>query len=183
MTKPRRNPETASSRERYPRATPRVVAVDLRIARDGTWLHEGAPIVRPALVRLFAGALVREADGAYWIVTPAERAEVRVEDAPFVAVDVDAEGEGRASCLVFRTNVDDRVVAGPDRPIRVIHSGPRAEPAPYVLVRDRLEALIARPVYYRLVDMGTEMIEGGRRVFGVWSGGVFFSLGDLAGDA
>ncbi|MGH6719208.1 MAG: DUF1285 domain-containing protein [Alphaproteobacteria bacterium] len=182
MTEPRRGPEPAPSREREP-AAPRTVQVDLSIARDGTWYHEGTPIARPALVKLFAKALRRDAEGRFWIVTPAERAEVRVADAPFVAVDVEAQDDGRDRRLEFRTNVDDRVVADAEHPIRVAFAGPRAEPAPYVRVRDGLEALIARPVYYRLVDLGVEAVRDGRPVLGVWSAGVFFPLGELSGDA
>ncbi len=181
MTEPRRGPESRPSRERE--AVPRTVEVDLRIARDGTWFHEDVAITRPALVKLFAKVLQRDADGRFWLVTPAERAEVRVQDAPFVAVDVEAQDDGGERRLEFRTNVDDRVVADAEHPIRVAFVGPRAEPAPYVLVRDGLEALIARPVYYRLVGLGVEAVRDGRAVLGVWSAGVFFPLGELAEDA
>ncbi len=187
MTEPRRAGSTTHSREdRAPLCPPaRVaeVAVDIRIARDGTWYHEGAPIRRESLVKLFAGALTREADGGFWLVTPAERARIQVEDAPFIAIDCDAEGVGRQARLVFRTNVGDRVIAGSGHPIRVARRGAAGEPAPYVLVRDGLEALIARPAYYRLVDLGVEEVRDGHRVFGVWSDGCFFSLGDPAADA
>ncbi|MEX2647902.1 MAG: DUF1285 domain-containing protein [Alphaproteobacteria bacterium] len=187
MTEPRRAGSTTHSRENRAAGRPLAriaeVAVDIRIGRNGTWYHEGTPIRRESLVKLFAGALTRAADGDFWLVTPAERARIQVEDAPFVAIDCDAEGVGRQRRLVFRTNVGDRVVAGSGHPIRVERRGATGEPAPYVLVRDGLEALIARPAYYRLVDLGVEEERDGRRVFGVWSDGCFFCLGDPAADA
>ena len=147
----------------------------IRIARDGTWWHEGTPFRRPALVRLFARVLRRGEDGAYMLVTPAERGLIEVEDAPFVAVEMQAEGEGEAQVLRFRTNVDDWVAAGADHPIRVETDPGTGEPSPYVLVRDGLEARLLRPVFYDLADLAEE--RGG--AFGVWSGGRFFPLGPV----
>lgn len=149
--------------------------IDMRIARDGTWFYRGSPIGRPALVRLFANVLRREPDGRYVLVTPVEKLGIAVEDVPFLAVELAVEGRGRNQRLIFRTNVDDAVAAGPGHPIRVETDPATAEPAPYVLVRDRLEARIHRPVFYELVERGVR--EGGR--FGVWSGGQFFELGSL----
>ena len=123
--------------------------MDLVIRRDGTWIHEGTPIGRPGMVRLFASILKREGD-AFFLVTPVEKVGIRVEDAPFVAVDVAATEAG----IAFETNVGDRVVAGPDAPIRVAETD--GEPAPYVEVRRGLEALIDRKSFYRLVEMGEE---------------------------
>ena len=143
----------------------------IRIARDGTWFHDGSPIGRLALVKLFASVLRREGD-SYWLVTPVERGRILVEDAPFVAVALAASGEGRAQSLAFRTNIEEEIVVGPDHPIRIAVDPARGEPRPYILVRQGLEALIARPVYYQLVDLGGE--EEGR--YGVWSGGRFFPL-------
>jgi hypothetical protein len=148
--------------------------IDIRIARDGSWFYHGSQIARKPLVRLFASVLRRNSDGTYWLVTPAERVRIRVDDAPFVAVALDVEGEGRAARLNFVTNVEETVTAGPNHPIRVALDPETQEPAPYVMVRDGLEALIARPVYYELVSLGGEH-EG---QFGVWSDGIFFSLGD-----
>jgi len=136
----------------------------MRIARDGSWHHEGRPIARPELVRLFASILRREPDGSYALVTPAERLAIAVEDAPFVAVEMKCGGEGRARTLVFRLNTGELVVAGPDHPLKL--DGAR----PYLAVRAGLDALIARPVYYELVELGLD--DGG-----VWSGGAFFALG------
>jgi hypothetical protein len=148
---------------------------DLRIGRDGTWFYRGSPIGRIALVKLFARVLRRDIDGSYWLVTPVEKGRVTVDDVPFVAVDFDSEGSGPGQRLTFRTNLDDTVEAGPERPIRVVESEV-GEPAPYVLVRPGLEARIARAAFYRLVERG-EIRDG---TLGVWSGGTFFALGRAA---
>jgi hypothetical protein len=151
--------------------------LDMRIARDGTWFYRGSAIERMALVKLFASVLRCEKDGSYWLVTPAERGRVAVEDAPFVAVGVDRVGDGRDQRLIFRTNLDEIVTAGPDHPLRV-ETAADGTPSPYVMIRPGLEARLARAVFYELVDLGQEEpIAGGRR-FGVWSGGAFFELGD-----
>jgi uncharacterized protein len=149
--------------------------LDMRIAKDGTWLYQGSPITRLPLVKLFASVLRREDDGEYWLVTPAERGRIVVEDAPFVAVEVTAEGQGREQRLIFRTNVDEIVTADSAHPLRCATDPQSQSPHPYILVRDRLEARILRPVYYHLVALGEE--DGVR--FGVWSSGLFFPLGSL----
>jgi hypothetical protein len=154
--------------------------LDMRIARDGTWYYRGSPIARQKLVKLFASVLRREDDGGYSLVTPAERGRVAVEDAPFVAVELMTEGEGRQRKLSFRTNLDEIVAAGPDHPLRV-DAAANGEPAPYVLVRPGLEALLNRPVFYELVDIADAEREAGKAEgdgFGVWSGGMFFDLGN-----
>ncbi|MDQ8758179.1 DUF1285 domain-containing protein [Sphingosinicella sp. LHD-64] len=138
----------------------------MRIARDGTWFHEGSPIGRPAMVRLFSTILRREPDGRFVLVTPAEKLDIDVEDAPFVAVEVTSEGEGRGRRLAFRLNTGDLVVAGPERPLRL-------DARPYLLVRAGLEALVARPVYYELAEIA--LAEAGNRR-GVWSDGAFFPM-------
>ncbi len=153
----------------------------MRIARDGTWFYRGSPIGRLPLVKLFASVLRREADGRYWLVTPAERGRIEVDDVPFLAVAVTVEGEGRDQRLIFRTNLDEFVTAGPDNALRV-ETTARGEPAPYILVRDGLEARLARPVFYELVELGTEEPIGETTQFGVWSRGVFFRLGEPAPD-
>jgi len=150
---------------------------DIRIARDGTWFYRGTPILRMPLVKLFASVLRREDDGAYWLVTPAERGRIIVEDVPFIAVALTAEGEGRAQELIFQTNLDDIVTAGPDHPLRIVTAA-SGEPAPYILVRPGLEARLARPVFYELVDLADAQRGPGDSEFGVWSGGMFFGLGD-----
>jgi len=154
--------------------------LDMRIARDGTWSYRGSPIGRPALVKLFASVLRREPDGCYWLVTPAERGHVEVEDVPFLAVALTVTGDGRVQQLIFRTNLDDIVAAGPDNPLRV-ETAANGEPAPYIRVRERLEARITRPVFYDLVELGREERVEDTIQFGVWSGGRFFRLGETAG--
>jgi len=151
--------------------------IDIRIARDGTWYHEGGAIRRPALLRLFAGILWRDTSGDYVLETPAERRRIVVEDAPFVAVTVTAGVEAGELVLTFRTNVDDEVTAGPGHPIRVAFDPVTGEPSPYVLVRDGLEALIARSVYYELVGMGELASINGREALVVRSRGASYVLG------
>ena len=155
--------------------------LDMRIARDGTWFYRGSPIGRPALVKLFASVLRREPDGRYWLVTPVERGRIEVEDVPFLAVALSVEGRGREQRLIFRTNLDDIVTAGPDNPLRV-ETAASGEPAPYILIRDQLEAKIARPVFYDLVELATEEPFEQTTQFGVWSRGRFYRLGEPGAD-
>jgi hypothetical protein len=155
--------------------------LDMRIARDGTWFYRRSPIARLPLVKLFASVLRREPDGRYWLVTPAERCRIEVEDVPFLAVALAVEGEGREQQLIFRTNLDDIVTAGPDHPLRV-ETAASGAPAPYILVRDNLEAKIGRPVFYDLVELGGEEQVEDATQFGVWSGGEFFRLGEPGPD-
>ncbi|MCB1312406.1 MAG: DUF1285 domain-containing protein [Sedimentitalea sp.] len=145
--------------------------LDMRIARDGTWFYLGTPIGRKELVRLFSSILKKEGD-RYFLVTPVEKVGITVEDAPFVAVDFEAVGTGRDQVLTFTTHVGDSAVAGPDHPIRVTRDPATGEPAPYVMIRAGLEALIDRKSFYRLVDLGVEH-EGW---FGLWSSGQFFPV-------
>jgi hypothetical protein len=151
--------------------------LEMRIARDGTWFYHGSPIGRKRLVKLFASVLRREDDGDYYLVTPAEKGRIVVEDAPFVAVAMDVTSDGQDQRLTFRTNIDEEVVADDAHPIRVDHDQLTGEPAPYVLVRDGLDALIGRAVYYDLVERGVEKQVDGETLYGVWSCGVFFPLG------
>lgn len=145
--------------------------LDMRIARDGTWFYLGTPIGRKELVRLFSTILRKDGDD-YFLVTPVEKVGITVDDAPFVAVDFEVEGTGDDRTLTFLTNVGDRAPAGEDHPIRVVRDPDTGEPAPYVLVRANLEALIDRKSFYRLVDLGSHE-EGW---FGIRSGGVFFPI-------
>ena len=149
--------------------------LDIRIARDGTWFYMGTPIGRATLVRLFSTILKRE-DDRYFLVTPVEKVGISVDDAPFVAVDFTATGEGHQQVLRFQTNVGDLVDAGPEHPIRVVRDAESGEPSPYVMVRSGLEALIDRKSFYRLVDLGAHEENGGTRWFGLWSGGQFFPI-------
>ncbi len=148
----------------------------MRIARDGTWSHAGAPIRRPALVRLFSTILRKDDDG-FMLVTPAEKLSIAVDDVPFVAVLMAAEGKDQDQTLIFTTNVGDQVAAGPDHPLRFFPDAVTGAPIPYLHVRGKLEARLARPVYYALVEGAVER-EG---ALGVWSGGAFFVLDDLRG--
>lgn len=152
--------------------------IDMRIARDGSWHYMGSPIPRPAMVKLFSNILRREPDGSYVLVTPAEKCGIRVDDAPFVAVEMTVAGEGEGRLIAFRTNVDDVVPLDADHPLRVEIDPKTEEPSPYILVRGRLEALIARAVFYQLVDMAEEREQEGRRLLGVRSAGQFFPLGE-----
>ncbi|HBP73903.1 MAG: DUF1285 domain-containing protein [Alphaproteobacteria bacterium] len=162
-------------------------AFDIRIAADGNWYHEGGLIGRPALVKLFASVLQREADGSYWLVTPVERGTIMVEDAPFIITAMSCEGVGRDQQIRFTTNVGDTLLLGRDnpmvmRPTAGPDTGSGHQPGagaatpelrPYVTVRQALEALVARPVFYELAEQSVAG-EDGR--FGVWSDGVFFPL-------
>ena len=144
---------------------------EMRIARDGTWYHQGWPIGRAAMVRLFSTILRREADGSFVLVTPVEKLDIHVEDAPFVAVEMKSEGGGAAMQLVFRLNTGDLVTAGPGHELRFEE---RADgPRPYLHVRRGLEALIARPVYYELAEIA---LANGSAPPGVWSNTAFFAL-------
>lgn len=158
------------------------------IRRDGTWMYQGSPIGRKELVCLFASVLKREADGTFILETPAERGRIVVEDAPFLAVELDWTGDGHDQTLSFRTNVDQIVTAGPDNPIRVVHDPLTGEPTPYLLVRAGrgalgVEARINRAVYYELVALAEPEWIGDRRMLGVWSGGSFFALGAVPDEA
>ncbi len=154
------------------------------IKRDGTWLYRGSPIGRRELVCLFSSILKREADGSYWLETPAERGRIQVEDVPWLAVEMDWSGVGPGQLLSFRTNVDEVVHAGADHPIVIRHPCLECDPIPYIQVRTghggiAIEARISRAVYYELAALAVPGEICGRRVLGVWSQQRFFSLGDL----
>jgi hypothetical protein len=145
----------------------------IRILKNGQWIYNGTPINRHNLVKLFASVLKKDDAGDYWLITPYERGRIEVEDVPFMAVEMAQNGSGKSQEISFRTNLDDWVVAGSDHPIRVTVE---AEPSPYVLVRDALEARLTRAVYYDLVKLAVEDVEE-KGLFGVWSSGVFFPIG------
>lgn len=149
----------------------------MRIAADGRWYHDGGLITRPEMVRLFAALLRREPDGGYVLVTPVEKLSIEVEDAPFLAVDMVTEGAADQRQLAFRLNTDKIVIAGPGNPVRVTETA--AGPKPYLQVRDGLDALIARSVFYTLADIA---LAEARAPLGVWSGGAFFALEPSQGD-
>jgi hypothetical protein len=153
--------------------------LDLTIRRDGVWVHEGTPIGRAPLVRLFASVLKREGD-RYFLVTPAEKLGIKVEDAPFLAPLVDAEEAANGRRLLFTTNVGDKVAAGPARPVEYREIAGSGQKAPYVLVRDELWARVTRAAFYDLVDYGETRDVNGVDTFGVQSEGVFFPFAPAA---
>jgi hypothetical protein len=167
-----------------PEAAPPIIDrgdFDIRIARDGTWFYRGSPIRRLPLVKLFASVLRRDADGRYWLVTPAERGRIEVDDVPFLAVELAATGRGRRQRLMLRTNLDEIVTVGPGHPLR-LETAVHGQTVPYILVRGGLEARLLRPVFYELVELGTEERLGGKASFGVWSDGMFFAFGEPGPD-
>jgi len=150
--------------------------LDMRIAGDGSWYYMGTPIGRPALVRLFSTILKRE-DGKYFLVTPVEKVGIRVDDAPFMAVEMRISSATHGPLLQFRTNVDDWVDCDAAHRLRFEH-GEAGGLTPYLHVRADLWAKVTRPLYYELVDMGQERMVDGRTMFGVESGGEFFAMAD-----
>jgi uncharacterized protein len=150
--------------------------LDMRIASDGTWFYLGTPIGRPALVRLFSTILKRE-DGKYFLVTPVEKVGIRVDDAPFLAVEMQKVNDERGRLLRFRTNVDDWVACDAAHRLR-FEVAADGGLTPYLHVRADLWAKVTRAIYYDLVDMGEERMVDGRQMFGVASGGAFFAMAD-----
>lgn len=149
--------------------------IDMRIARDGTWFYQGSPIGRAPMVKLFSSILKREGD-AYFLVTPAEKVGIIVDDAPLLAVDFDITGSGDSQTVTFTTKTEDSATLGPDHPLRVERDPATGEPSPYILIRDGLWALIDRKSFYRLVDLGTHHALDGQDWFGLWSSGRFFPI-------
>jgi hypothetical protein len=147
----------------------------MRIARDGSWYHEGIPIQRPAMVRLFSTVLRREPDGRHVLVTPVEKLDIEVERTAFRAVEMRSEGSGRDRKIAFRLNSGDAVILGHEHPLRM--DGDEHGPSPRLLVRHGLEAELSRPIYYELAEIA---IAEGHKPLGVWSDGEFFPLGDAA---
>lgn len=150
--------------------------LDMVIKRDGTWFYNGTPIGRAPLVRLFSTILRKDEDGKTYLVTPVEKVGITVEDAPFVIVEMDATGEGDDQVFTFRTNVGDLVECGPDFPLRFDIVGKTDQLKPYVLVRGRLEALLARPVMYELISFGEEIEIDGELMFSLRSKGKVFPI-------
>lgn len=143
----------------------------MRIARDGTWYHESAPIRRPEMIRLFSTILRREPDGGHVLVTPAEKLDIDVEATAFRAIAMRREGEGREQRIAFGLDTAEAVIAGPENPLRLIET--ECGLSPRILVRHGLEAELTRPVYYELAELA--LAEGGSPS-GVWSDGIFFPL-------
>jgi len=154
--------------------------IGMRIAADGVWYYMNSPIGRKPLMRLFSTVLRRDEDAKYYLVTPVEKCGVEVEDAPFLAVAMTIEGEGRKQRLRFRTNVEDEVTVDIDHPMRFETEAGTEGLKPYVLVRGRLEALVNRPIFYDLVAAGTVERVDGNDWFGVWSSGHFWPMARAA---
>lgn len=151
--------------------------MDMVIKADGSWWHEGSPLTRRGLIDLFASILRKDADGETYLVTPVEKIKIAVERAPFVAVRVDIEGEGKSQRIFFTTNLDDVVEAGPESPIRVETDPETLEPAPFVTIRGRLEAALKRSVFYELVEHAVERDTDEGKQLGIWASCTFFPLG------
>ena len=150
--------------------------LDMEIKRDGTWFYMGTPIGRQALVKLFATVLRKDKDGETYLVTPVEKIKIKVEDAHFVAVEMNAHEDGGEQVLTFRTNVGDLVEAGKDNPLRFVTVEENDGVKPYLLVRGSLEALLARPVMYELISYGEEIEVDGKMMFCVKSHGEVFPI-------
>lgn len=150
--------------------------LDMEIKADGTWFYLGTPIGRMPLVQLFSSVLRKDADGKTYLVTPVERVGIRVADAPFIAVEMNVSGSGNEQVITFRTNVGDVVAAGPGHPLRFVDEVETGGLKPYVLVRGRLEALVARAVMYELVAHGEEIDIDGKAMFAVRSGGEVYPI-------
>lgn len=159
-----------------------VLDIDLRIDANGQWYHQGTLIERQKLVKLFSSILRVEENGEYYLITPRLKYPVAVEDVPFQAVELKRQGSGRTQELVFRTNVDDVVLAGESHPIYVNTDSELAQPAPYIEVRNGLRAKISRAVYYELIELlepAPEQSDNKKQTVGVYSGGEFFAFGEI----
>jgi uncharacterized protein len=150
--------------------------IDMRIAADGTWYYLKTPIGRPALVNLFASLLKREGD-SYFLVTPAEKVGITVDDAPFLAVELRPDDAPGGPILHFRTNVDDWVTCDSEHPLRFVTEPQTGGLKPYLHVRRALWAKVTRPLFYDLVALGEERVIDGRCMFGVGSKDAFFVMG------
>lgn len=150
--------------------------IGLKITADGVWHYRESPIHRERLVKLFARVLRREENGRHYLVTPVEKVDVHVEDAAFIAVEMECRGAGPDQTLVFRTNLDDVVVCGPQRPLR-FQLGPDGSCRPYVVVRGRLEALVSRALTHDLLQLAIETQTDGGAI-GIWSDGAFFAIAE-----
>jgi uncharacterized protein len=150
--------------------------IGLRIRADGVWLYRESPITRRALVKLFASVLRNEEDGRTYLVTPVEKVDVTVDDAPFLAVAMQVQDAGRAQALTFETNIGDVVACGSTHPLRFARAEPSGGLKPYVLVRDGLEALVSRALVYDLAELAVTRTVDGREMSGVWSAGSFFPM-------
>jgi len=156
--------------------------MDLRIARDGCWYHEGSLIQRKAMVELFSSILKRESDGEFYLVTPVEKVRIQVEDCPFVALGADIKGQGGNRQISFITNTKESFIADSNHKISVTEAPDTGQPHPIVHVRNGLDALIHRNVYYQLVAAAEYRDQGNTQIAGISSAGIFFELGRFPTD-
>ncbi len=151
--------------------------IDIRIKADGTWIHEGSPIGRQAMVKLFSSIMIGGEDGRHYLITPVEKVGIKVDDAPFQAVSLAVENRQRADqALILTTNVGDMVTVGPEHPLTFETDAPTSGFKPYVLIRDWLKARVTRAITYDLVDLGGVEAVGGEPIFGIRSCGMFFPI-------
>lgn len=153
--------------------------IDMRIGLDGTWYYDGSPIGRKELVKLFSTVLFRDDAGDHWLITPAEVCRIQVEDAPFLAVEADVQGAGTTQTVTLRTNIDQTVAMGEAHLLRVDIDPETGEPRPYVRLQRGLEARLTRAVFYQLVELSVEELVDGDHIYGIWSGGRFFPIGQM----
>ena len=149
--------------------------IGMRIRNDGVWFYQGSPIGRKPLVKLFSRVLRKDDDGRHYLVTPVEKVDVAVDDAPFLAVEMEVSGTGADQVLTFRTNVDDVVRCGPGHGLRFVEEPPDGGLKPYLRIRGRLEALVTRALYYDLVELAVPA-EDATDMLVVWSSGVSFPV-------
>ena len=153
--------------------------LNIKIDKERRWYYNNSPIGRKALVKLFSSVIEKDKNDTYWLVTPAEKGQILVEDVPFMAVECEVNGSGEKQVLNFRTNIDDYVKAGGENPLFFRVDSDTDEPKPYILVRKNLEAKLTRSVFYQVVDLGVEELIKGERMFGVWSKTKFFVIGKV----
>lgn len=172
--------EAAARQPARPRAPVDKGHFGISIDKDGVWSHGGTTFTRIKLAKLFSTVMKRDDDGEFWLETPVERGRIDVEDAPFVAVELNVEGEGQAQRISFRNNFDDWTPLDADHPLRVEFDDASQEPRPYIDIRKGLEARIVRAVYYELAELVDETPRDG--MIGVWSHGMFHPLGPAEDD-
>ncbi|MDD7804727.1 MAG: DUF1285 domain-containing protein [Endozoicomonas sp. (ex Botrylloides leachii)] len=147
--------------------------IDIKILRDGQWLYMGSPITRPALVKLFASVLRKDNDGCYYLITPAEKVRIQVEDAPFIMISV----EQKLGYFLFTTNIDDKVILNKQHPLMITINPKTGEPSPYIRVKEKLDALVHRNVFYQLIEYAEERVINGKKCLGIISFDEFYLLG------
>ena len=173
--------ESATNEKREKDKDGRFICGDLniKIDKEGRWHYNNSPIGRKALIKLFSSVIEKDKNDTYWLVTPAEKGQILVEDVPFMAVECEVNGTGEKQVLNFRTNIDDYVKAGGENPLFFRVDSDTDEPKPYILVRKNLEAKLTRSVFYQVVDLGVQELIKGERMFGVWSKTKFFVIGKV----